>query len=61
MKKVLMSVAKSVLIPSELATSAADASMQKITHGLVHHLEVVQRTTTLVISNKEIEDIIKID
>lgn len=61
MKKVLVSVAKSLLIPSELATSAADASMQKKIHGPGHLSELAQRTTTLVISNKQIDDTIKID
>ena len=61
MKKVLVSVAKSLLIPSELATSAADASMQKKIHGPGHLSELAQRTATLVISNKQIDDTIKID
>ena len=53
-KNVLKSLAKSVLIPLGLtaAASAADAGIQKETLGSV--------TTTLVISNEKINDIMKI-
>ena len=54
MKNVIKPLAKSVLIPLGLtATSAADAGMHKKILGSGHN-------TTLVISNDEIEDILKI-
>ena len=54
MKNVIKTLAKSVLIPLELtaAASAADAGIHKKILG--------SGNTTLIISNNEIEDIIKI-
>ena len=54
MKNVLKSLAKSILIPLELkaAASAADAAIHKEMFRSVN--------TTLIISNKEINDIMKI-
>ena len=54
MKKVITPLAKSVLIPLGLtaATSAADAGIHKKILG--------SGNTTLIISNKDIEDLIKI-
>ena len=55
MKNVLKQLAKTSLIPLGLtvATSAIDAVIQKKVFGL--------GLTTLIISNKEMDDIIKID
>ena len=52
--KVAVSLAKNILAPLGItaATSAIDAGIQKKIHG--------SRTTTLKISNKEMNDIIKI-
>ena len=54
MKNMLTPLAKSVLIPVGLTTAAAatDAAIQRNIHGL--------GMTTLIISNKEIDDIMKI-
>ena len=54
MKNMLTPSAKSVLIPVGLTTAAAatDAAIQRNIHGL--------GMTTLIISNKEIDDITKI-
>ena len=56
-KNVIKPLAKSVLIPLGLtaAESAADAGMHKKILGSGHN-----NTTTLIISNNEMEDIIKI-
>ena len=56
-KNVIKPLAKNVLIPLELTTtaSAADAGIHKKNLGSGHN-----NTTTLIISNNEIEDIIKI-
>ena len=53
MKSVLTSLAKSVLLPLGLSAgmSAADAAIQKKIYG--------SRSTVLIISNKEIEEIMK--
>ena len=58
MKNVIKPLAKSVLIPLGLtaAASAADAGIHKKILGSGHN----NNTTTLIISNDEIEDIIKI-
>ena len=55
MKSVIQPLAKSVLIPSGLtaAASAADAGIHKKILGSGHN-------TTLIISNKEMEDILEI-
>ena len=57
MKNVIKPLAKSVLITLGLtaAASAADAGIHKKILGSGHN-----NTTTLIISNKEMEDIIKI-
>ena len=54
MKSVLTPLASSVSWPSELSTviSATDADIQKKIYG--------SRTTSLIISNKEMEDVMKI-
>ena len=54
MKNMLTPLAKSVLIPVGLTTAAAatDAAIQRNIHGL--------GMTTLILSNKEIDDITKI-
>ena len=57
-KNVIKPLAKSVLIPLGLiaAAAAADAGIHKKISGSGHHTS----STTLIISNDEIEDIIKI-
>ena len=40
--------------------SAADAAIQKKIHGLGCPLDLASRTTALIISNGEMEDIMKI-
>ena len=60
MKTVLKPLCKSVLIPLglRLAASTADTGIpKKICFG--HPSDLVQGTKTLIISNKEMEDIIK--
>ena len=54
MKSVINPLAKSLLIPLELSSgmSAVDAAIQKKVYGSV--------TTALIISNKEMEDVMKI-
>ena len=54
LKNVLTSLAKSVLLPLGLSAgiSAADAAIQKKVYG--------SGTTTLIISNKQMKDIMKI-
>ena len=55
MKSVIKPLAKSVLVPLGLtAASAADAGIHKKILGFGHN------NTTLIISNDEIEDILKI-
>ena len=60
-KNVIKPLAKSVLIPLELtaAASTADAGIHKKFLGLDNHY-LHNNTTTLIISNDEMEDIIKI-
>ena len=64
MKNVIKAIAKSVLIPLELtaAASAADAGIYKKTLGSVRHPSdsALHNNTILIISNDEMEDIIKI-
>ena len=64
MKKVLIPLAKSVLIPLSLSSgmSAADAAIQKKkkNYRSSHLLNVASRTAALIISNEEIKDIMKI-
>ena len=62
MKSVLTSLAKSVLLPLGLSAviSAADASIQKKIYESGHPSDLDSRTTALITSNEEIENIIKI-
>ena len=62
MESVFTSSAKSVLIPLGLSAgmSAADATIQKKIYGWGHPLDLASHTTGLVISNEEMEDIMKI-
>ena len=62
MKNVIQALAKSVLIPLGLpaAASAADAEIHKKILGSGHLLDSTSHTTTLIISNNEMEDIMKI-
>ena len=57
----LKSLAKSVLIPLGLtaAASATDAAIQKKVFGSVRPLDLASRMTTLIISNEEMNDIMK--
>ena len=52
MKNILKALAKSVLIPLGLTASATDAAIHKKMFG--------SGTTTLIISNQEMNDIMKI-
>ena len=62
MKNVLIPLAKSVLIALGLraATSATDGAIQTKSFGSGHSLDLEPRTTALIISNEEMNDIIKI-
>ena len=62
MKGVLTPSAKSVLLPLGLSAgmSAADAAIQKKIYGPGCPSDLALRTTALIISNEEMEDIIKI-
>ena len=62
MKNVLKPLAKIVLIPSGLTATAAatDAAIHKKMFGLGHPLDLASRMTTLIISNVEMNDIMKI-
>ena len=64
MKNVLKPLAKSVLIPLGLtaaaAASAADAAIHKKMFGSGHPSCLALRTTTLIISNEEINVIMRI-
>ena len=61
MKNVLTPLAKNVLLPLGLSgTSTADAAIQKRFHGSCCTLDLALRITALIISNKEMDDIIKI-
>ena len=57
-----MYLAKSVLIPLGLttATSATDAAIHKQMSGSGRPLDLASRSTTLIISNEEMNDILKI-
>ena len=62
-KNVITPLAKSVLIPLGLtaAASAADAGIHKKILGSGHHsFSASHNTTTLIISNKDMDDLIKI-
>ena len=54
MKNVLKPLAKSVLIPLGLTTAAAEID------AAIHKKMFESRTTTLIISNEEMNDIMKI-
>ena len=62
MKSVPLSLAKSVLIPLELSAgmSAADAAIQKKISGSGHPSCLASHTAALIISNEEMEHIMKI-
>ena len=62
MKNVLTPLAKSVLMLLALtkAVSATDTSIQKKTFGWGRPSDLAPRTTTLIISNKKMDDIMKI-
>ena len=61
-KNVIKPLAKSVLIPLGLtaAASAVDARIHKKIVGSGHPLDSALHTTTLTISNNEMEDVTKI-
>ena len=61
-KNVIKPLAKSVFIPLGLtaASSAADAGIYKKTLGSGYPLDSASRTTTLIISNDKMEDIMKL-
>ena len=60
--KVAILLTKNVLAPLGItaAVSATDAGIQKKIHGSGRPLSSAPRTTTLIISNKEMNDIMKI-
>ena len=62
MKNVLTPLAKNVLLQLGLSagTSTADAAIQKRFHGSCCTLDLVLCITALIISNKEMDDIIKV-
>ena len=62
MKNWLKPLAKSVLIPLGLTEveSATDAAIQKKMFGSDCRSDLALRTTTLIISNEEVKDIMKI-
>ena len=43
-----------------VAMSATDTAIQKKIHGSGHPFDLASRTTTLIISNEEMEDMMKI-
>ena len=60
--KIIKPLAKSVLIPLTALTgpvSAPDAVIHKKMFGSAHPLDLASRTTTLIISNEEINDTIR--
>ena len=61
MKNVLTPLAKSILVPLGLtaAASSTDAAIQKIIYGSECFLDVVKRTTQ-VLSNEDLNNIVKI-
>ena len=62
MKDILKSLAKSILIPLGLtaAASATDAAIHKKMFGSGRPSDLASCTATLIISNKEMNDILKI-
>ena len=59
-KNVITPLAKNVLIPLGLTASAADAGIHRKILGSGRHSSSTWHTTTLIISNKDMEDLIKI-
>ena len=62
MKSVLTPLAKNVLLPFGLPAgmSAAHAAIQKKTYGSGHPSDLTSCTTALIISNEEMENVMKI-
>ena len=62
LKSVLAPLAKTVLISlgESAGISAANAAIQKKIYRLDHPLELASRTTALIISTEEMEDIMKV-
>ena len=62
LKSVLAPLAKTVLISlgESAGISAANAAIQKKIYRLGHPLELASRTTALIISTEEMEDIMKV-
>ena len=62
MKTVLTPLAKRVLLPFQLSARmlAADAAIPKKIYGSGRPLDLASRTTELIISKEEIEDVMKI-
>ena len=60
-KKVLRSLAKSVLVPLGLTTAALEANtgIHKKSQGWAHPLDVTQQTTSIM-SNEEMDEIMKL-
>ena len=60
-KKVLRSLAESVLVPQGLTTAALEANtgIHKKSQGWAHPLDVTQQTTSIM-SNEEMDEIMKI-
>ena len=60
--KVAISLAKNILAPlrNTAAASVIDAGIQKKIHGSGHPSSFTPQTTTLIISNKELNDLMKI-
>ena len=60
-KKVLRSLAKSVLVPLGLTTAALEANtgIHKESQGWAHPLDVTQQTTSIM-SNEEMDEIMKL-
>ena len=63
MKNVLKTLAKTILIPLGLtvAVSATDAAIHRKMFGSAMHPSNLAKRTTLIISNEEMNDIVKID
>ena len=60
-KKVLRSLAESVLVPQGLTTAALEANtgIHKKSQGWAHPLDVTQQTTSIM-SNEEMDEIMKL-
>ena len=61
MRSILTPLTKSVLIPLGLSSGmqAADAAIQRSIYGSGHPSDLASRTTALIISNEEMEDVRK--